>query len=354
MKPRRCTLPGARVENSPKFADRMRDISSWREGDIRSLSKRAEKEYDRRKSAIEDYLTSHISIDEINLRKHISSERLLQLAKQCLMQAEDGSPWGFRALMPGVNVIDYAAQPTAAGAAPSPEIPGEDTQNLNRETKSDSSYDTENPPAPVAAAPASLYEDEEIEDKDYDTAKRLAIKRAQQDADTLETPPTPVLQVEGKEPVETAAELDVPTVKLEPLSGNEEEQVEVAAELDESTIKLEPLSRDEEGAPQEPEQSLNIEEEDSPALEKPPSKEEEYLEAEQATLSEEAALGANQTIPGDVEESRDAEHTAAGQDEDEATIEPVQIPLEDDETLAETASSADSADDEHVRVPTDA
>ena len=94
------------MENTPKFADRMRDISSWREGDIRSLSKRAKKKYDRRKSAIEDYFTSHISIDEITLRKHISSERLLQLAKQCLMQAEDGSPWGFRALMPGVNVID--------------------------------------------------------------------------------------------------------------------------------------------------------------------------------------------------------------------------------------------------------
>src|SRR5881227_2551075 len=135
MKPRRCTLPGARVENSPKFADRMRDISAWREGDIRSLSTRAKKKYYRRKSAIEDYFTSNISIDEITLRKQISSERLLQLAQQCLMQAEDGSPWGFRALMPGVNVIDYAAQPTAAGAAPSPEIPGEDTQNLNRETK---------------------------------------------------------------------------------------------------------------------------------------------------------------------------------------------------------------------------
>src|SRR5437868_14716300 len=90
MKPRRCTLPVARVENSPKFVDRMRDISSWREGDIRSLSTRAKKKYYRRKSAIEDYFTSNISIDEITLRKHISSERLLQLAEQCLMQAEDG------------------------------------------------------------------------------------------------------------------------------------------------------------------------------------------------------------------------------------------------------------------------
>ncbi len=210
------------MENSPNFADRMRDISSWREGDIRSLSTRAKKKYYRRKSAMKDYFTSDISIDEITLRKHISSERLLQLAKQCLMQAEDGSPWGFRALMPGVNVIDFAVQPTAAEEAPSPEIPGEDTQNLYHETKNDS---TENPPAPEAA-PASLNEDEaeEIEDKDYDTAKRLAIKRSQQsvqyDADTPETQPTPALQVEDEEPVEPAeavAELDEPTVKLKPL-----------------------------------------------------------------------------------------------------------------------------------------
>src|SRR5205807_9766630 len=175
----------------------MRDISSWREGDFRSLSTRAKKKYYRRKSAIEDYFTSNISIDEITLRKHISSERLLQLAEQCLMQAEDGSPWGFRALMPGVNVIDYAAQPAAE--APSSGISGEDTQNVNHETKSDH---TVNPPAPEVAAPASL-----DEDKDYDTAKRLAIKRSQQsfqhDAGIPETPPTPALQVEGEEHAES-------------------------------------------------------------------------------------------------------------------------------------------------------
>src|SRR5947199_1712746 len=296
MKPRRCTLPGARVENSPKFADRMRDISSWREGDIRSLSTRAKKKYYRRKSAIEDYFTSNISIDEITLRKHISSERLLQLAQQCLMQAEDGSPWGFRALMPGVNVIDYAAQP--AEEAPSSGISGEDTQNLNHETKSDNAV---NPPAPDAAAPASPDEDKEIEDKDYDTAKRLAIKRSQQsvqhDAGTPETPPTLALQVEGEEPAgsgEPAAELDEPTAKLEPLSRDEEEQVEATAELDEPTVKLEPLSRD------------------------------------QAAVSEEAALAANMATPGDVEESGEVEHVTAGQDGDEATVEPVQITLQND------------------------
>ncbi len=308
------------MENSPKFADRMRDISSWREGDFRSLSTRAKKKYYRRKSAIEDYFTSNISIDEITLRKHISSERLLQLAEQCLMQAEDGSPWGFRALMPGVNVIDYAAQPAAE--APSSGISGEDTQNLNHETKSDHAV---NPPAPEAAAPASPDEDKEIEDKDYDTAKRLAIKRSQQsvqhDAGIPETPPTPALQVEGEEPAESgepAAELDEPTAKLEPLSREEGEQVEATAELDEPTVKLEPLSRD------------------------------------QAAVSEEAALAANMATPGDVEESGEVEHVTAGQDGDEATVEPVQIPLENDETLTEPASSADSTEDERVTVPTDA
>src|SRR5438045_9348168 len=98
MERRRCILPGARVENSPKFADRMRDISSWREGGIRSLGTRAKKKYYRRKSAIEDYFTSDISIDEIALSKHISSERLLEWAEQRWMKADDGSPCGFPAL----------------------------------------------------------------------------------------------------------------------------------------------------------------------------------------------------------------------------------------------------------------
>ncbi len=294
------------MENSPKFADRMRDISSWREGDIRSLSTRAKKKYYRRKSAIEDYFTSDISIDEITRRKHISSERLLQMTKQCLMQAEDGSPWGFRALMPGVNVIDYAAQPAAE--APSPGTSGEDTQNLNHETKSDGAA---NPPAPEAEAPASLDEDEEIEDKDYDTAKRLAIKRSQQpvqhDADTPETPPSPTLQVEGEEPaepVEPAAELDEPTAKLEPLSRDEEEQAEAPAKLDEPAVVSESLpTREEE------EQAEATAELDEPTVKFKP------LSRDQAAVSEEAALAENPATPGEAEESGEVEHVTAGQDE---------------------------------------
>lgn len=316
----------------------MRDISSWREGDIRSLSTRAKKKYYRRKSAIEDYFTSNISIDEITLRKHISSERLLQLANQCLMQAEDGSPWGFRALMPGVNVIDYAAQP--ATEAPSSGISGEDTQDLNHETKSDNAV---NPPAPEVAAPASPDEDEEIEDKDYDTEKRLAIKRSQQsvqhDAGTPETPPTPALQVEGEEPAESGE----PTAKLEPLSREEEEQAEAPAKLDEPTVASESLSTRE-----EEEQAEATAELDEPTVKFKP------LSRDQAAVSEEAAPAANLATPGDVEESGEVEHVTAGQDEGEATVEPVQIPQENDETLTEPAFSADSAEDERATVPTDA
>ena len=49
IEPRRCALPGARVGNTPKFAKRMRDISSWQEENISSLSARAKKKYYKRK-----------------------------------------------------------------------------------------------------------------------------------------------------------------------------------------------------------------------------------------------------------------------------------------------------------------
>src|SRR5437588_5027128 len=89
----------------------MLDITLWQKGDITSLSSREKKRYYKRKSAIEEYFKTEASIDEIAGRHHLSPEIVLELAEKCLMQHEDGNAWGFRALLPGVDVIDHAPQP---------------------------------------------------------------------------------------------------------------------------------------------------------------------------------------------------------------------------------------------------
>ena len=109
------------MENTPKFAKQLRDISSWEEGNISSLSARAKKKYNKRKSAIIEYFTTDATIDEISLRNHISSESLLQLVDRCLMLAPDGTLWGFRALPPGTNVEDHSSQPVTKEATEIPE-----------------------------------------------------------------------------------------------------------------------------------------------------------------------------------------------------------------------------------------
>src|SRR5207253_476465 len=63
------------------------------------------------------------SLDEISLRHHISEESLQKLIQKCLMRHEDGTPWGFRALLPRVNVVDHT--PTEEVAAPSGEAEDE-------------------------------------------------------------------------------------------------------------------------------------------------------------------------------------------------------------------------------------
>jgi hypothetical protein len=102
-------LSSVRVDISPAIPVRKRDISSWEDADISRLSSRGEKRYNKRKSAIKDYFTTEDPIDEITLRHHISPEILLKLAEQCLMQHEDGTPWGYRALLPGMVVTDHSS-----------------------------------------------------------------------------------------------------------------------------------------------------------------------------------------------------------------------------------------------------
>src|SRR5205823_2095727 len=88
----------------------MRDISAWQEGDVSLLSTRRKKRYKQHKAALEAYFTTDEPLPDIVHKYYLQSEEtVLEMAKKCLMQHKDGMLWGFRALLPGVTVIDHAA-----------------------------------------------------------------------------------------------------------------------------------------------------------------------------------------------------------------------------------------------------
>jgi Protein of unknown function (DUF4012) len=154
-------LSSVRVDISPATPTRQRDISSWVEPDISRLSSRGKKRYYKRKIAIEHYFTTDDSVEEITLQHHLSSEILMKLVEQCLMQHEDSTPWGFRALIPGAIVVDHTPQPASEENA---------LQLILWEspTKSDSEE--------VLAAASCNSDRSSIDAYDEDTAKRQAIK----------------------------------------------------------------------------------------------------------------------------------------------------------------------------------
>jgi len=102
-------LPDIRVQDSPLVAGRKQDIASWKEADISKLGGKAKRRFQKRKAALEAYFTTGASLEEIALRYHISEKTLTNLAEKCLVQHEDGSPWGFRALLPGKLVVDHVS-----------------------------------------------------------------------------------------------------------------------------------------------------------------------------------------------------------------------------------------------------
>jgi len=127
------------VDISPAMTTRKRDISSWIKADIRRLGSRGRKRYHKRKAAIVDYFTTDDSLNEIALRHHMPPEVLLNLAEKCLMQHEDGTPWGFRALVPGITVIDYSPPSTSSTEA---ETPKEEATEISSTEETEEAVET--------------------------------------------------------------------------------------------------------------------------------------------------------------------------------------------------------------------
>ncbi len=110
-------MPDKRVEDTPAVTTHVYDISSWEEVDTSALNVREKKRFNKFYVAMRNYFTSEDSIDEIALKHHIAPETLERFAQQCLMQHEDGRPWGFRALLPGLALVDHTSEPAIATEA---------------------------------------------------------------------------------------------------------------------------------------------------------------------------------------------------------------------------------------------
>ncbi|MBE3558262.1 MAG: DUF4012 domain-containing protein [Ktedonobacteraceae bacterium] len=97
------------------------DISSWPDVEISTLKPKAWKRFYRRKAAITAYLTSTAPVEKIAARYGLSPRLLLNLTAACLISQKDGTPLGFRALLPGA----LPAHHPAIVAAPAAGVPGE-------------------------------------------------------------------------------------------------------------------------------------------------------------------------------------------------------------------------------------
>jgi hypothetical protein len=128
-------LPGVQSAPSP-VRSRQYDLSSWVEDDLSTLGEQQRKRYEKRKNAVIEYFTTDKSIDEITLRNHLSQETLQKLVEKCLKRHADGRLWGFRALLPGVAVIDHPLPLEESSSAPSLEasVAAGETRELWEET----------------------------------------------------------------------------------------------------------------------------------------------------------------------------------------------------------------------------
>ncbi|HYK85768.1 MAG TPA: hypothetical protein VEV19_10395, partial [Ktedonobacteraceae bacterium] len=265
-----------RVENSPKITERKRDITSWQEGDISRLSNRAKKRYQSRKSAIQDYFTTDMPSNEIARKYHLATDILLELVEKCLRHSEDGTLWGFRALLPGVNVIDHAAPSVVENTddvATSNAIQQEDQPAEQNSTISSlnghnghNEHNGYSSGGQEQSSSSVLVEDqqnnEDVEDEEEDTAKREALKMARlaelsEITDlsdemsevlphfTLSVPETPLPAV-----------MSVQDATMENAGVSQDNESELASdEENEQTERLQPLSQSELASDEEEERT---------------------------------------------------------------------------------------------------
>jgi len=199
-------LPDTREEDIPAVTTHMHDISSWEEVDTSALNAREKKRFNKYYVAMRNYFTSEDSIDEIALKHHIAAETLEKFAQQCLMQHEDGRPWGFRALLPGLAVVDHMSESVIATEAPD-ENPAETVLDETAPAEAETTETAPGESLSTGVIPAELTQSE-----------ARPIEPASIDASHLEAVPIEAIPTEA---VPTTPEEEQPTA-IEDISVNQE------------------------------------------------------------------------------------------------------------------------------------
>ena len=222
-------MSSVRLEDVPAVDRDRPDTNLWEEVNTAELSAREKRYYAKRKSAVQAYLTTQEHLNEIANRHHLSSKTLKRLIKKCLMQHEDGNPWGYRALLPGVTVIDHTPKsiPEESAQETPPELDGALSENaadpatdphLNSTQPIEDQPVVSLPDTEASTSPQFVLEQEQTiltdansQDDEEDTAKREALNIAQTNAAPPVTPIPPSLQGEDEIATEeTSVEFEEP------------------------------------------------------------------------------------------------------------------------------------------------
>ncbi|GAC1559903.1 MAG: hypothetical protein NVS2B2_20630 [Ktedonobacteraceae bacterium] len=95
------------TKNSP--SERNPDSMCWEEVSLTGLNARQKRRFQKHKAIVTAYFTTNASLDELAEQHTISAHSVLSMAEKCLMRHIDGQVWGFRALLPGANVVNHAS-----------------------------------------------------------------------------------------------------------------------------------------------------------------------------------------------------------------------------------------------------
>ncbi len=83
------------------------DITDWEDVSLSTLNARQKRRFQKHKVAVVVYFTTHDSLNEIAQQHSIDASNLHAMIERCLLHHEDGQVWGFRALLPGANVVNH-------------------------------------------------------------------------------------------------------------------------------------------------------------------------------------------------------------------------------------------------------
>ncbi|HEU5375278.1 MAG TPA: hypothetical protein VFV38_07555, partial [Ktedonobacteraceae bacterium] len=243
------------VDLSPLIIDRTQDITHWLEGDVTGLSTRDKQRYQRRKTAIEDYFKTELSVEKLSTRYRLSAEEesLEEMARRCFMLHEDGQPWGFRALVPGVKVMDHITTSEAA-FSDSIDVLCDEVQVLSPDVVAGEAFENEDTAKRQALKPATPSGgEEEYEQTVIAKTELLEIEAVSETEDVQKDEGAKSIQeyeeallvaVSEEEGVVVTGEVEVPTETNasldEPLEPHqaEDQSIEMAAQIEPAECEL--------------------------------------------------------------------------------------------------------------------